>query len=287
MNDASQTSVRERLRIIIFEADTPAGKTFDVGLLIAILLSVLAIMLESVARIRVGWGDMLRTLEWFFTLIFTAEYVIRLYCVPNPIRYARSFFGVVDLLAVLPSYVSLILPGAQSLLVIRALRLLRIFRVFKLGRFLGEANVLSTALAGSRHKVTVFLGTVLILVIILGTLMYLIEGGRSGFDSIPETVYWAVVTLTTVGYGDVIPQTWLGKFLSAVVMILGYSILAVPTGIVTAEIVEAMQQPSAITTRSCPHCLSEGHLYQSRYCRDCGELLAIEEAAQSEARTNT
>jgi voltage-gated potassium channel len=287
MNDGSSRSKREHLRVIIFEADTPSGKAFDVGLLISILLSVLAIMLESVGWIRENWGDALRILEWIFTLTFTVEYVLRLYCVPNPVRYARSFFGVVDLLAVLPSYVSLILPGAQSLLVIRALRLLRIFRVFKLGRFLGEANVLSTALAGSRHKVTVFLGTVLILVVILGTLMYLIEGGDNGFDSIPQAVYWAVVTLTTVGYGDVTPQTWLGQLLSSMVMVLGYSILAVPTGIVTAEIVQAMQPP-VITTRSCPHCLSEGHLYQSRYCRDCGMPLAVGEAeTQTESRSET
>jgi voltage-gated potassium channel len=281
MNDDPKLSARERLRVIIFDADTPAGKAFDVALLIAIVISVAAIMLESVGSIREGWGDELRVAEWIFTVIFSIEYLLRLSCVPNPLSYARSFFGVVDLLAILPSFVSLLLPGAQSLLVIRALRLLRIFRVFKLGRFLGEVNVLSIALTGSRHKITIFLGTVLILVTILGTLMYLIEGGENGFRSIPQSVYWAIVTMTTVGYGDITPQTWVGQFLSAIVMILGYSILAVPTGILTAEIVEAMQQPSAITTRSCPHCMSEGHLYSSEFCRDCGEALTVDEELEA------
>jgi voltage-gated potassium channel len=264
---------RQRLRVIIFEADTPVGKTFDVLLLVAIVLSVVAVMLESVPELQREYGTVLYRTEWAFTLLFTVEYVLRLVCVPRPLRYARSFFGLVDLLAILPTYLSILLPGAQSLLVIRGLRLLRIFRVFKLAHFLGEASVLSAALAASRHKVVVFLGTILILVTILGAAMYLIEGPENGFTSIPLAVYWAIVTMTTVGYGDIAPQTVAGKSLASLVMILGYSILAVPTGIVTAEIVEQVQSGQRPTTRCCPTCLSEGHILAARFCRDCGAVL--------------
>ena len=264
---------REELRVVIFEADTPAGKAFDVVLLVAILLSVLAVMLESVASIRAAHGRALYGVEWFFTLLFTAEYLLRLACVEVPLRYARSFYGVVDLLSIVPTYVSVLFPGAQSLLVIRGLRLLRVFRVFKLGHFLGEADVLRRALAGSRHKVTVFLGTVLVLVTILGTAMYLVEGAEHGFTDIPTAVYWAIVTMTTVGYGDIAPHTPVGKALAAVVMILGYAIIAVPTGIVTAGIVgEAAGR--RLDPRSCPHCSTEGHDSDARFCRRCGAALA-------------
>jgi len=268
----TQAAWRERLRVIIFEADTPAGKAFDVGLFVAIVLSVSAVMAESVSWIRDDHGALLRTLEWLFTILFTVEYVVRLVSVPHATAYARSFFGIVDLLAILPSYVSILFPGAQSLLVIRALRLLRVFRVFKLGRFLGAENVLTTALQGSRHKVTVFLGTILILVTIIGAAMYLIEGEENGFTSIPISVYWAVVTMTTVGYGDIAPQTVVGRTLAALVMILGYSIIAVPTGIVTAEIVQATRGPVP-TTRGCAACMTEGHEVAARYCKDCGAEL--------------
>jgi len=264
---------RERVRLVIFEADTPAGKAFDVALLVAILSSVVAVMLESVAAIRARHGLALDVAEWTFTLLFTLEYLLRLICVPVPWRYARSFFGVVDLLAILPTYLSLLLPGAESLLVIRGLRLLRIFRVFKLGRFLGEASMLRRAIADSRHKVTVFLGTIAILVTLLGTAMYLIEGAANGFTSIPVSIYWAVVTMTTVGYGDLAPQTVAGKTLATVVMILGYSIIAVPTGIVTAELVESVSRRRP-TTRVCPSCLAEGHDVDARFCKSCGEALA-------------
>jgi voltage-gated potassium channel len=263
---------RERLRQIIFEADTPAGKAFDVALLAAIVGSVLVVMLESVTSVRESSGFALRLAEWFFTILFTIEYAARLWVVERPLRYARSFFGVVDLLATVPSYLALLLPGAHSLLVIRSLRLLRVFRVFKLGRFLTEQNLLLTSLRMSRARVLVFLASVLILNLVLGSAMYLIEGPPSGFTSIPISVYWAIVTMTTVGYGDIAPVTPLGQTLAAFVMILGYSIIAVPTGIITAGIVEAARAP--ITTRSCPHCTSEGHLPASRFCRDCGELLA-------------
>ncbi|MGH0032654.1 MAG: ion transporter [Myxococcota bacterium] len=269
-----QSSWRETVRVVIFEADTPSGKAFDVALLVAIVLSVLAVMLESVNHIRARFGSELDATEWFFTVLFTVEYALRLLSVPKPLAYARSFFGVVDLLAILPTYLSVLLPGAESLLVIRGLRLLRIFRVFKLGRFLGEASILRRAMVSSRHKVTVFLGTVLILVTILGTAMYLIEGERHGFSDIPTAVYWAIVTMTTVGYGDIAPQTAAGKALAALVMILGYSIIAVPTGIVTAEIMEEAAGAKGVTTRSCPACTSEGHESDARFCKDCGAPLA-------------
>ena len=264
---------RERLRVIIFEAETPAGKAFDVGLLIAILLSVSLVMLESVAPLRERYGREIIIAEWVFTILFTIEYALRLISVRRPSRYARSFFGVVDFLAIVPTYLSAFVPGAHSLLVIRGLRLLRIFRVFKLGRFLGEAGVLSRALLSSRHKITVFLGTVMILVTILGAAMYLIEGEENGFTSIPQSVYWAIVTMTTVGYGDLVPQTIAGKALAAMVMVLGYSIIAVPTGIVTAEIVENAVGRQ-VSTRNCPECTSEGHATEARFCKDCGAPLA-------------
>ena len=263
---------RERLRQIIFEADTKAGKAFDVALLAAILGSILVVMLESVASIRTAYGTALRVAEWFFTVLFTIEYLARLWVVERPLRYARSFFGLVDLLATLPSYLALLVPGAHSLLVIRSLRLLRIFRIFKIAHLLTEQNLLLTSLRMSRAKVFVFLASVLILNLILGSAMYLIEGPPSGFTSIPTSVYWAIVTMTTVGYGDIAPVTPLGQALAAFVMILGYSILAVPTGIITAGIVEAARAP--ITTRSCPHCTSEGHHPESLFCSDCGQPLA-------------
>jgi len=274
MTDRSAASAhapwRERVRIIIFEADTPAGKLFDVVLLALIVLSVLAVMLESVESIRAVWGRELRLAEWVFTALFTLEYGVRLVSVTRAWHYARSFFGVVDLLAVLPTYLSLLIPGAHSLLVIRALRLLRVFRVFKLAGYLGEANVLMDALRSSRRKVGVFLGTVLVLVLILGAAMYLVEGPTRGFTSIPRAMYWAIVTMTTVGYGDIAPQTVLGQVLAAIAMIVGYSIIAVPTGIVSAELVHA----DRITTRVCPVCLSEGHPRNARFCKDCGAGLA-------------
>jgi voltage-gated potassium channel len=262
---------RERLRVIIFEADTPAGKAFDVALLAVIIVSVFAVMLESVAPIRASYAPWLYGLEWVITALFTVEYGLRLICVAQPWQYARSFFGVVDILAILPTYLSLVLPGSQSLLVIRALRLLRIFRVFKLAHYLVEANVLLAALRSSGPKVIVFLGTVLVLVIIIGATMYLVEGVESGFTSIPRSVYWAVVTMTTVGYGDIAPRTVLGQTLAAIVMIMGYSIIAVPTGIVSAEFVYAKQTP--VTTRGCPVCVSEGHAQNAQYCKDCGAEL--------------
>ncbi len=270
-SDTGRARWREKLRVLIFEADTPVGKAFDVALMVTILISVSVVMAESVKPVRERFGFQLDVLEWAFTMLFTTEYVLRLMAVQRPARYARSFFGIVDVLAILPTYLSLLFPGAESLLVIRGLRLLRVFRVFKLARFLGQASLLGRALMNSREKIIVFLGTVLILVTILGAAMYLIEGEENGFTSMPMSVYWAIVTMTTVGYGDIIPQTVAGKTLAAMVMVLGYSIIAVPTGIVTAEIVETAV--GGITTRACPDCLSEGHLTSARYCRDCGAPL--------------
>ena len=266
---------REKLRVVIFEADTPAGKAFDVGLLVAICLSVLAVTLDSVNAYQSQHGRALGIAEWVFTLLFSVEYALRLICSPRPLRYARSFFGVVDLLAILPTYLSLLFPGAQSMAVIRGLRLLRIFRVFKLGQFLGEASALQNALSATRHKITVFLGTIAIVVTILGAAMYLIEGEENGFTSIPAAIYWSIVTMTTVGYGDMAPVTVSGKVLASIVMILGYSIIAVPTGIVTAEIVESAAASRKITTRSCPGCLSEGHDRDAIYCNQCAAPLEV------------
>lgn len=268
---------RRRVFVIIFEAETPGGKAFDVALLATIVASILAVMLESVQWISEEYRSALRIAEWSFTALFTVEYVLRLISAPYAIRYARSFLGIVDLLSILPSFVSLVVPGSQSMLVIRALRLLRVFRVFKLAQFLGEANILADALRSSRHKVVVFLGTVMVLVVIVGAAMFVIEGPEHGFTSIPRSMYWAIVTLTTVGYGDVAPQTVPGQILAAFMMITGYGIIAIPTGIVTAEIVSRRDHP--VTTRSCPSCLTEGHLRTAKFCRECGATLPSPEDA--------
>lgn len=264
---------RARIHEVIFEANTPAGKAFDVGLLVAIALSVGAVMLESVGAIRGRFGGGLYAAEWLFTILFTVEYALRLSCVRYPLRYAFSFFGIIDLLAFLPTYLSLVLPGAQSLLVIRVVRLLRVFRIFKLTRFLGEARTLVVALHSSRHKIVVFLGAVLSLVTIMGTLMYLIEGPESGFTSVPRSIYWAIVTMTTVGYGDITPRSVLGQSLAAFVMILGYSIIAVPTGIFSAELMRAARDVAGRSTQACPGCGSEGHDSDAVYCKRCGTKL--------------
>ena len=265
-----QSRWRARLHEVIFEADTRAGRAFDVALLIAILLSIVAVMLESVADVRRQYGVVLRAVEWIMTVAFTIEYALRLVAVQHPWRYARSFFGVVDFLAIAPTYVALLVPEAHSLMVIRAIRLLRVFRILKLGHFLSEAQLLLTALRASRRKITVFLGAIVTIVVILGALMYVIEGEEHGFTSIPISMYWAVVTMTTVGYGDLAPRTPLGQLLAALLMILGYGIIAVPTGIVSVELAHASR---AVSRQACPACGAEGHEVDARYCKYCGGRL--------------
>jgi voltage-gated potassium channel len=271
VEEASETRWRHHLHEVIFEADTPAGKAFDVALLLAILLSVAAVILESVSGFRDAYGPWLRGVEWLFTLLFTVEYGLRLLAVGRPARYALSFFGLVDLLAILPTYLSLFFAGAQSLIVIRALRLLRVFRVLKLVHFVGAERMLGAALRASLRKIVVFLGVVLTLVLILGSSMYLIEGAESGFTSIPQSMYWAIVTLTTVGYGDIAPQTLGGRLLASLVMLLGYGIIAVPTGIVTVELSRVSR--AQLTTQACPQCAAEGHDADARFCKYCGSPL--------------
>lgn len=269
----NRSAWQERLHTIIFEAETPAGKLFDVLLMISILTSVFVVMLDSVSVVNSRFGLQLDLLEWFFTLLFTIEYILRLSCVGRPLSYAKSFYGIVDLLAIIPTYVSVFIPGSEFLLVIRVLRILRIFRVLKLVQYISEATLLLTAMHASRRKITVFLFTVLTLVIILGSFMYLIEGAENGFTSIPQSIYWAIVTLTTVGYGNIAPQTSLGQILAAFVMILGYSIIAVPTGIVTVELSHATAISNNEPTRSCLECSVEGHDGDADYCKYCGSKL--------------
>ena len=264
---AARSRWRARLHEVIFEADTPAGRAFDVGLLVAILVSVLAVMLESVPDIRREYGGALRAVEWALTVVFTIEYALRLVAVDHPWRYVRSFFGLVDLLAVVPTYLALLLPAAQSLMVIRAIRLLRVFRILKLAHFLDEAQQLVLALRASRRKITVFLGGVVTIALIMGALMYLVEGEAHGFTSIPTSTYWAVVTMTTVGYGDVVPKTALGKFLASALMILGYAIIAVPTGIVSVELAKTSR---AVSRQACLACGAEGHDVDATHCKYCG-----------------
>jgi voltage-gated potassium channel len=262
---------RTVLHEVIFEADTAAGKGFDVFLIVSILLSVVVVMLDSIGPVRSQVGSMLYLLEWCFTVMFTIEYGLRLLVVGRPLKYACSFYGVVDLLAILPTYISLLLPGSQYLLVIRILRILRIFRILKLVAFLGEAQLLVKALRASSRKIAVFLYTVLTLVVIFGSLMYLIEGEAHGFSSIPRSIYWAIVTLTTVGYGDISPQTGIGQALASLVMILGYAIIAVPTGIVTVEMSHAFK--TRVSTQACPECGGDGHDNDARHCKYCGAYL--------------
>ena len=261
---------RERLHEIIFEADTAAGRAFDLVLFAAIIASVVVVLLESTASARAAFGPELRAAEWGFTVLFTVEYALRLWTVRNPARYATSFFGIIDLLAILPTWLSLFIPGAQSLLVVRILRLLRVFRVLKLADYLSESALLWRALRASRKKITVFLFTVITIVVIVGAAMYVIEGAEHGFTSIPLSIYWAVVTLTTVGYGDLTPATVPGKALSIMVMLLGYAIIAVPTGIVTMELTRSAMP---VSTQACPSCGIGGHEFGAKFCRRCGSPL--------------
>lgn len=270
--------IRDRIHEIVFEADTPTGKVFDVGLLILIVLSVITVMLESSEDWNASYSNVFIILEWIFTIVFTIEYVLRLWVTIRPWKYALSFYGIIDLIAILPSYLSFFLAGTQYFVIIRILRLLRVFRIFKLGKFLTEGDQLRRALIASRNKITVFLFTVTLLVVLIGSVMYLIEGGtNTGFSSIPKSVYWAIVTLTTVGYGDITPQTSIGQFLSAIVMIMGYAIIAVPTGIVTNEMI-TNSNTKFTNTQACRYCTQEGHADDALYCKYCGGLLNEEES---------
>lgn len=266
------TSWKKTLYETIFEADTKAGKLFDITLLILILLSTATVMVETMPELSESYGHYFHVLEWIFTGIFTVEYVLRITAVKNKRKYLFSFLGIIDLLSILPAYLGLIVSGAQVFLVIRVIRLFRIFRILKLAQFIGAGNTLRTALLASRHKISVFLLTVMMIVIISGTVMYLVEGEEHGFTSIPKSIYWAVVTLTTVGYGDIAPQTLLGQSIASLIMILGYGILAVPTGIVSAEMIQ-MKSRDKITTQVCPNCMRDGHDADATFCKYCGSQL--------------
>ena len=263
--------LKEKLYEIIFESDTKAGKLFDVLLLVIIVLSIILVVLESVPSIENEHRDLLHFLEWCITIVFSLEYFMRIWIVSKPRTYIFSFFGIIDLLSILPSYLGLFIVGTHGLMVIRALRLLRVFRILKLNRYMKEGAIIIKALKQSRIKISVFLFAVLTLVVIIGTMMYLIEGAENGFTSIPRGIYWAIVTLTTVGYGDISPGTALGQFIASFVMIIGYAIIAVPTGIVTAELSKPTKsKPSG---QVCENCLSEGHDIDDKYCRFCGHKM--------------
>ena len=263
---------RLRLHTIIFEADTRAGRAFDLALVWVILASIVVVVLDSMVSVRAHLGPWLTALEWGFTLLFTVEYVARLLCVRHPLRYALSIYGLIDLIALLPTYLAVLVPGLHALIDVRVLRLLRIFRILKLGAYVAEFGALGRALAASRRKILVFLSFVMMVVLVMGTLMYVVEGAEHGFTSIPVGVYWAITTMTTVGFGDITPKTDLGRLIASVMMLMGWGTLAVPTGIVSAEFT-AQKVPRETTTRVCHECLSEGHAADARFCRDCGAEL--------------
>lgn len=270
-DDLRALSWRERLYVIIFFTSTPAGRRFDTALLIVIFASLVVVMLDSVAAVKQQHGALLATLEWTFTALFALEYLMRIYSHPEPRKYIFSFYGAIDLLSVVPAFIALLYPDAQYLLIVRVIRMLRVFRVLKLTPYLSQANFLLVALRGSRQKIIVFLLSVSTLVIVYGTLMYVIEGPENGFTSIPMSIYWAVVTLTTVGFGDIVPHTALGKAVATLVMITGYSIIAVPTGIFTAELANAMRGEGL--QLNCPSCRKDSHEASAAFCSQCGSQL--------------
>jgi len=263
---------QQKLHEVIYEADTPAGKLFDVILLIIIVASIILVMLESVESVNQSYGDIFNILEWIITILFTAEYIARLICVRRPLEYVFSFYGVIDLISIIPKYLSLFLGGTQAFIALRSLRLLRVFRVLKLTRYIGESQNLVAALKASRRKISVFLFAISIICLILGTVMYIVESPEAGFTSIPKSIYWAIVTLTTVGYGDIAPQTVLGQSIASAIMILGYAIIAIPTGIVTAEITKQGTKDYN-NTQACTACSAEHHRNNADYCWNCGSKL--------------
>lgn len=269
-NQTSTTSWRHKLHEVIYEADTKAGKLFDVVLLIAILASIVFVMLESVDSIQKEHGQLLNVAEWVITILFSVEYLLRIISIKKPLKYIFSFYGVIDFLSTIPKYLSMFLVGSHNLAALRALRLLRVFRILKLVRYIGESNRLLVALRASKAKIAVFLFFVLILCIILGTIMYMVEGSDNGFTSIPRSVYWAIVTLTTVGYGDIAPSTPLGQLIASIIMILGYAIIAIPTGIVSSEMTKTVIDTN---TQACPTCLASSHKDNAEFCYQCGNKL--------------
>ncbi len=269
---------KSKLHEVIYEADTPAGKLFDVVLLVLIITSILLVMLESVTEFANQHGELLYIAEWVITVLFSLEYIARIVSIRKPKQYIFSFYGIIDFLSTIPMYLSFFIVGSQSLIALRALRLMRVFRILKLARFIGESNNLMRALSASKIKIGVFIMFILILCTILGSIMYLVESGEdSGFTSIPRSIYWAIVTLTTVGYGDIAPGTALGQAIASIIMILGYGIIAVPTGIVSAELATMDKGRVHLNTQSCPHCSAEGHRNNAEYCFHCGESLHPEE----------
>lgn len=260
-------TIKDQLYEIIFEADTREGKIFDLTLLFVILISIALVMLESVPSIRGNFQGALKVMEWVITIIFTIEYLLRIIIVKKPLKYIFSFYGIIDFLSVIPTYLSLVIIGSHSFVIIRVLRLLRVFRILKLTRYTQAGKTLAKALWNSREKISVFIFFITIIVVIFGTIMYLVEGEVHGFTSIPRSIYWAIVTLTTVGYGDISPATPLGQFLASIIMIMGYAIIAVPTGIVTAEIIHSSNKTN---TQVCPHCLNDSHDNDAVFCKKCG-----------------
>ncbi|MCG8415972.1 MAG: ion transporter [Pseudomonadales bacterium] len=276
MQNSVQSDLQKTVYDVIFGYDTKAGRTFDVVLICLIVISVTAVLLDSVESYHLRFGEFLFQLEWFFTIVFTIEYILRLYSTPNKIRYASSFYGLIDLFSILPTYIAFLFPSAQFLIVIRIMRVLRIFRILKLFRYIGEANLLYTALLQARRKIFVFLFSVLTLIIIFGALMFIIEGPEHGFNNIPRSIYWAIVTITTVGYGDISPQTPLGQLVAGLAMICGYAIIAVPTGIIGAELMNEYQNRSRknlAEDRKCSSCKATGHDMDARFCKYCGNII--------------
>lgn len=263
---------RFRLHEVIYESNTKSGKAFDVALLFAIFTSIMLVMMDSVKEIHAQYGSIIYTFEWIFTILFTIEYILRLISLKKPLNFVFSLLGIIDLIALIPSYLSIFIPGAQALLAFRALRLLRVFRIFKLWEFLSEINFLTSAIKGSVRKISIFLLTVLTLTVILGSIMYLVEQKENGFSNIPESIYWAIVTITTVGYGDISPITPIGKFVASIVMLIGYAIIAVPTGIITHDIAVAAKNKKELP-ESCPSCGKEGHEHDALFCKFCGSSL--------------
>ncbi len=275
MEKNKNNSLKHHLHVIILEADTPYGKTFDIMLLLSILASVLVVMLDSVASVSEKYSNLFFYLEWMFTIFFTIEYVLRIYVTKNPIKnYVFTFYGIIDLLAILPTYLSLIVSGTHFLMVIRIFRLLRVFRILKLGRYVGATQVLRDSFMNSRHKIAVFLEIIATIVVLMGSIMYIIEGPANGFTSIPRGIYWAIVTLTTVGYGDIAPATVAGQFIASAIMIMGYAIIAVPTGIMSSEVTRNEKRKKiSLNTQICENCNCDNHDDDAKFCKKCGNSL--------------